>query len=108
MNFKIAPLCFAVALALSGCEDEVASDGDTPATGGKAAGEVLGGTISDDMIPLEEVTSTSPPAERRSTATVTTSSDGTQTTVETTVTDSTEPEVPAPTPPVPPATPEGQ
>ncbi|MFU7528755.1 hypothetical protein [Qipengyuania sp. ASV99] len=60
MTRKLVPLAFAAALALSGCEEEAPSD--TSATGGKAAGEVLGGTISDDMIPLDELTSTSPPA----------------------------------------------
>lgn len=50
-------------LLLTACEEE-APDVDTGATGGEAAGEVLGGTISDDMIALEELTSTSPPAER--------------------------------------------
>ncbi len=50
-------------LALAACEDE-ATIGDEPIeTGGEAAGEVLGGTISDDMIPLDQLTSTSPPAE---------------------------------------------
>ena len=53
-----APLLF-----LAACEDE-AGEVDTSATGGKAAGEILGGTISDDMIPLEELTSTSPLAPR--------------------------------------------
>lgn len=60
------PLAVALAaplLFLAACEEE-APDADTGATGGEAAGEVLGGTISDDMIALEELTSTSPPAER--------------------------------------------
>lgn len=91
-------------LVLTACEEEapttVASE-----TGGEAAGEILGGTISDDMIPLEELTSTSPPAERETT-TVTTTSNGTQTSVETTVTSSSDPDAPAPeAPPEPPATP---
>lgn len=91
-------------LVLTACEEEapavVASE-----TGGEAAGEILGGTISDDMIPLEELTSTSPPAERETT-TVTTTSNGTQTSVETTVTNGSDPDAPAPeAPPEPPATP---
>ncbi|MEM1053105.1 MAG: hypothetical protein AAGI28_13530 [Pseudomonadota bacterium] len=49
--------------ALSSCEEE-ASNSVSTETGGEAAGEILGGTISDDMIALEELTSTSPPAER--------------------------------------------
>ncbi len=54
-------------LTLSACGDE-ASEPVTTETGGEAAGEILGGTISDDMIALEELTSTSPPAERRASA----------------------------------------
>lgn len=50
-------------LAVAACDEE-APDAVASETGGEAAGEVLGGTISDDMIPLEELTSTSPPAER--------------------------------------------
>lgn len=53
---------FAALLALSACEEE-APEAVSTETGGEAAGEILGGTISDDMIPLEELTSTSPPAE---------------------------------------------
>lgn len=52
-------------LAACGSDDPA---GEKPAEqGGKAAGEVLGGTISDDMIALGELTSTSPPAERSAT-----------------------------------------
>ena len=54
----------AALLALTACEDEANTTVSTE-TGGEAAGEILGGTISDDMIALEELTSTSPPAERR-------------------------------------------
>jgi hypothetical protein len=54
----------APALLLSGCDEEQADEVDTSATGGEAAGEVLGGSISDAMIPLEQLRSTSPPAER--------------------------------------------
>ncbi len=51
------------ALALSACGDEAAQgDAAAVAQGGKAAGEVLGGTISDDMLPLDSLTSQSPPA----------------------------------------------
>ena len=56
----IAPL-----LLLAACGDDAPAV-DTSQTGGKAAGEILGGTISDDMLPLEELTSTSPPAPRAS------------------------------------------
>ncbi|UAB77956.1 hypothetical protein INR77_14485 [Erythrobacter sp. SCSIO 43205] len=61
---KYAWLGIAALLALSACEEE-ADTGVSTETGGEAAGEILGGTISDDMIALEELTSTSPPAERQ-------------------------------------------
>ena len=67
MKLKLAPVLVAPLLLLAACEDEAAQV-DTSATGGKAEGEVLGGTISDDMLPLEELTSTSPPAERTATS----------------------------------------
>lgn len=106
---KLIPISLLATLALAGCGDEAAGDGEAVATGGEAAGEVLGGTISDDMLPLEELTSTSPPAVRQSTTTttVTTGTDGGETSVETTVTTTSDPAAPAPAPPAPPATPEG-
>ncbi len=67
MKLKFAPALIVPLLLLAACEDDAAQV-DTPETGGKAEGEVLGGTISDDMLPLEELTSTSPPAERTSTS----------------------------------------
>ena len=60
----------AALLTLSACEEE-ASEAVSAETGGEAAGEILGGTINDDMIPLEELTSTSPPAERSASERVT-------------------------------------
>ena len=51
----------AVALALAGCKDDVAAPAEK---GGEAAGEVLGGDISDAMIPLEQLTSQAPLAPR--------------------------------------------
>ncbi|GMM93473.1 hypothetical protein [Qipengyuania sp. MTN3-11] len=47
-------------LLLAGCQDEapVPTEADT---GREAAGEVLGGTISDDMLPLDRLRSQSPP-----------------------------------------------
>ncbi len=51
------------ALALSACGDEAAPVDQTVAQGGKAAGEVLGGTISDDMLPLDTLRSQAPPAK---------------------------------------------
>ena len=63
---------FAPALALclfplAACESQTAPTGES---GGRAEGEVLGGTISDDMIPLEQLTSEAPlaPREGRSAA----------------------------------------
>lgn len=60
---KYSWLGVAALLALTACEDEADTAVSTE-TGGEAAGEILGGSISDDMIALEELTSTSPPAER--------------------------------------------
>jgi len=47
----------ALILALAACDS--GTDGDT--TGSGADGEVLGGTISDEMLPLDTVRSQSPP-----------------------------------------------
>ena len=104
IRFKPALLIAPLAL-LSACEEEAAPVENTE-VGGEAAGEILGGTISDDMLPLEELTSTSPPAARRPAATTTTTTvsegeDG-ETTVETSVT-TTNSDAPTPAPPVPPA-----
>lgn len=55
-------LAFTPLLLLAACGNDPA--GTAPAEqGGEAAGEVLGGTISDDMIALDRLTSQSPPAE---------------------------------------------
>ena len=62
MNRNRAALTIAMIALLCACEDEV-DRVDRGETGGQAAGEVLGGTISDDMIALDQLTSTSPPAE---------------------------------------------
>ncbi|MHA7819360.1 MAG: hypothetical protein ACX930_06920 [Erythrobacter sp.] len=93
---------------ITGCEDQAADEG-TVETGGMAAGEVLGGTISDDMLLLEELTSTSPPAEPQTQSSTTTVSEGEngETVVETTVTTiSGDSDVPTPAPPETPATPQ--
>ena len=50
-------------LLLAACGDSE-PEAATDEQGGEAAGDVLGGTISDDMLPLEELQSQSPPAER--------------------------------------------
>ena len=54
------PLVLACALGLTACGDDAA---ETPAEGDErgARGEVLGGTISDDMIPLDQLQSQSAP-----------------------------------------------
>lgn len=62
MKLKIATVLLGPALMLTACEEEAVVN-ETSETGGQASGEVLTGTISDDMIALEELTSTSPPAE---------------------------------------------
>lgn len=61
---RIALLAIPLSLSLAACEDTDAPDAANGEEGGKAEGEVLGGTISDDMIPLEEIRSQSPPANR--------------------------------------------
>ncbi|MBI1404459.1 MAG: hypothetical protein GC147_14790 [Porphyrobacter sp.] len=59
----LAPL-FAGVLGLAACEDKPAAP---PAEqGGEAAGEVLGGSISDAMIPLEQLESEAPLLPRQS------------------------------------------
>ena len=52
-------LCLLASLALASCGDDAApvEQGDEDAT---ARGEVLGGTISDDMLPLDTVRSQAP------------------------------------------------
>ena len=54
------PLVLALALGLAACGDDAA---EAPAEGDErgARGEVLGGTISDDMIPLDQLQSQSAP-----------------------------------------------
>lgn len=77
-------LGLALGLALAGCKDEAEETGAVQ-SGGQAAGEVLGGTISDDMLPLEQLTSTSPLAPRETvTQTVSEGEDGSLS-VETTI-----------------------
>lgn len=56
----LRPMTIAATLLLAAC-----NSGEPPAEGERksAAGEVLGGTISDDMLPLDTVTSQSPPLQ---------------------------------------------
>lgn len=52
----------ALVLLVAACTDEAAAPTDA---GGEAAGEVLGGEISDAMIPLEQLESQAPLAPRQ-------------------------------------------
>jgi len=56
----------ATALLVPACSSEDEGTARTSEQGGKAAGEVLGGTISDDMIALEQLRSQAPLAPRQS------------------------------------------
>ncbi len=58
----LAPL----ALALAACGDDAAPEASSGEEMAEATGDVLGGSISDDMLPLEEVRSQSPLAPRAS------------------------------------------
>lgn len=58
-----ASLAFASLLLLAACNGDDPAGESSVEQGGKAAGEVLGGTISDDMLALDQLTSTSPPAK---------------------------------------------
>ena len=114
MMRKLAVLTLAsVALASCGSEAEAPRDSDGAQ---KAEGEVLGGSVSDEMIPLDQLRSQSPALERVETVTTTETTDGsdagggsTTTTVETTVSVTTgEPGPPPPEPPQPPQITEAQ
>ena len=56
-----APIALAVALAACSDEAEPEAVQGPGEQGGKAAGEVLGGSISDAMLPLDQLQSQSPP-----------------------------------------------
>lgn len=58
MNKTSRLLALPLLIAIAGCGDKNAGNDSERKT---AAGEVLGGTISDDMLPLDAVTSQSPP-----------------------------------------------
>lgn len=58
---RAVPL-IALALLAAGCTEEAAAPVER---GGEAAGEVLGGSISDAMIPLEQLDSQAPLAPRQ-------------------------------------------
>jgi hypothetical protein len=63
------PMISAAALLISACSSEGEGTARTSEQGGKAAGEVLGGTISDDMIALEQLRSQAPLAPRQTSET---------------------------------------
>lgn len=56
-------ILFAPIALLTACGDPEPVAETATEQGGKATGEVLGGSISDDMIALDQLTSQSPPAE---------------------------------------------
>ena len=59
---KRALLLSAVCLMLAACDDQPAGPAEQ---GGEASGEVLAGSISDAMIPLDQVESQAPLAPRQ-------------------------------------------
>jgi len=61
MRFRPLVLLVAGPLALSACQDEAPLEENADEADRAAKGEVLGGTISDDMIPLDRLRSQSPP-----------------------------------------------
>ena len=65
---RIALCALPAALLLAACEDSAEPDGEAAETGGSVEGDVLGGSISDDMIPLEELRSQSPPTRQAASA----------------------------------------
>ena len=97
-------LCvLALSLPLAACGEE-APERTNDAR--EATGEVLGGSISDDMLPLDQLQSQSPAIREERTVTVSNEDGGT--TVETTVTvTSGDGADDQPAPPEPPAPPEG-
>ena len=61
---RIVFLAMPAALLVAGCDDGAETEAEPVAQGGEVTGDVLGGTISDDMIPLEALQSQSPPTKR--------------------------------------------
>lgn len=57
---RLAMLVGPALLMLAACNGETASEVDPSEQGGEVSGDVLGGTISDAMIPLEQLQSQSP------------------------------------------------
>ncbi len=73
----------------------------------EAEGEVLGGSISDDMLPLDQLQSQSPPIREERTVTVTENDDGSVQVDSTVTVTSGEGADNQPAPPEPPVPPEG-
>lgn len=71
MNHKI--LFILASLVLSACGNDNATENAD--NGRSAEGEVLGGSISDDMLPLDTLKSQSPPLKVQSTGVVTDSTE---------------------------------
>ncbi|MEL7218164.1 MAG: hypothetical protein AAGK01_07005 [Pseudomonadota bacterium] len=61
-------LALPILLIVSACEETGETDPSANQEVVEASGDVLGGSISDDMIPLDELQSQSPPAERSASA----------------------------------------
>ncbi|MBX7483859.1 hypothetical protein [Qipengyuania qiaonensis] len=61
MNYRFAVCSVAGALMLSACGGDAPPEETEAEAGRGARGEVIGGTISDDMIPLDQLRSQSPP-----------------------------------------------
>ena len=57
-----APLALALALRAAACGDQAAAPAEQ---GGEASGEVLAGSVSDAMIPLDQLESEAPLAPRQ-------------------------------------------
>ena len=68
MKFRSAVLLAAGAALLSACGDDAPAPEDGEEAERNAQGEVLGGTISDDMLPLDRLRSQSPPLREAPTA----------------------------------------
>ncbi|WP_435418485.1 hypothetical protein WAB17_02610 [Parerythrobacter aurantius] len=67
------PIALSSALALAAC----GSSGDDQAAGGSGAqGDLKGGTVTDDMLPLDQLKSKSPPMKPSPAATSTSSGGG--------------------------------
>lgn len=77
MTFRTAVLLAAGAALVSACGDDSPAEETAAEAGRGAQGEVLGGTISDDMLPLDRLRSQSPTIrEERATQSETSATSG--------------------------------